>query len=436
MQSKIRIKHGKERRKIELILKVLKDNNIDEYIINETEKQSVELYLIKKDIDMNRKKHVKHYTVTVFKDNGDGIKGNSKVNIYPSMDKDEIDEVLKDAYYAAGYVKNMTYGLPEGYKGDKVYDKSSLSKMSLEESALKVKNALYKYDNFEKGCINSGEIFVTKTDKRIVTSNDVDASYEKYSIDGEFVTQWAENSDVEIYNMFSYDDINEEEISLKGREAIINAQYRDKSTEAPLTGKYNIILSGSSVHEFFKYYLINSRSDMIYQGYSKFKKGDNIQGNNIKGDKVNIELKSSVPFSNEGIVLKNRKLIEDGELKTIYGPYNFAYYLGIDVIGDFDGALIQGGSVSEEDMFENGDLKIIRFSDFQMDEVTGDCFGEIRLALLKKDNKVIPLTGGSITVNVKDVEDDMVFSKETEDDMGVTIPKCIKLKNVKVAGKS
>lgn len=420
---------------LDLILKVLKNNNIDEYIINETKKEVYELYMIKKAIDMDRRKNITIYTVTVFKDNGNDLKGSSVVKVYPSMDEKEIDEVLKNAYYAAGFVKNKSYNLPKGYKGEKVYDKSSLSSMSLEETAYKVKEALYKYDNFEHGWINSSEIFVSKVDERIVTSNDVDASYEKYSIEGEFVTQWVENSDVEIFSMFSYDELKEEELALMAKEAIINAGYRDKSTEAPATGKYDVILCDSSVHEFFEYYLINSRTDMIYQKYSNFKLGENVQGTDIKGDKVSIELKSSVPFSKEGIVLKDTKLIEDGVLKAIHGPYNFAEYLGIEPIGNFDGAVIQGGNTSEKDMFVDGTLKIIRFSDFQMDGITGDCFGEIRLALLKKGDEIIPLTGGSVTINIKDVKDDMTFSKETEDDRGVVIPKCIKFKDINVAGK-
>lgn len=420
---------------LDLILKVLKNNNIDEYIINETKKEAYELYMIKKAVDMDRRKNITIYTVTVFKDNGNDLKGSSVVKVYPSMDEKEIDEVLKDAYYAAGFVKNKSYNLPKGYKGEKVYDKSSLSSMSLEETAYKVKEALYKYDNFEHGWINSSEIFVSKVDERIITSNDADASYEKYSIEGEFVTQWVENSDVEIFSMFSYDELKEEELALMAKEAIINAGYRDKSKEAPETGKYDVILCDSSVHEFFEYYLINSRTDMIYQKYSNFKLGENVQGTDIKGDKVSIELKSSVPFSKEGIVLKDTKLIEDGVLKAIHGPYNFAEYLGIEPIGNFDGAVIQGGNTSEKDMFVDGTLKIIRFSDFQMDEITGDCFGEIRLALLKKGDEIIPLTGGSVTINIKDVKDEMLFSKETEDDRGVIIPKCIKFKNINVAGK-
>ena len=93
---------------LDLILKVLKNNNIDEYIINETKKEVYELYMIKKAIDMDRRKNITIYTVTVFKDNGNDLKGSSVVKVYPSMDEKEIDEVLKDAYYAAGFVKNKS----------------------------------------------------------------------------------------------------------------------------------------------------------------------------------------------------------------------------------------------------------------------------------------------------------------------------------------
>ena len=93
-------------------------------------------------------------------------------------------------------------------------------------------------------------------------------------------------------------------------------------------------------------YGTDSEESTDYPDYA-FKLGENVQGTDIKGDKVSIELKSSVPFSKEGIVLKDTKLIEDGVLKAIHGPYNFAEYLGIEPIGSFDGAIVQGGNTSE-----------------------------------------------------------------------------------------
>lgn len=53
---------------IDIILSVLKENNINEYIVSKTIEESIELYLIKKDLDMNRKKNITQYEVKLFKE--------------------------------------------------------------------------------------------------------------------------------------------------------------------------------------------------------------------------------------------------------------------------------------------------------------------------------------------------------------------------------
>jgi len=52
---------------LDVILKELKNNNIEEYIITENQLEAVELYFIKKELEMSRKKKLKDYTVRVFK---------------------------------------------------------------------------------------------------------------------------------------------------------------------------------------------------------------------------------------------------------------------------------------------------------------------------------------------------------------------------------
>lgn len=423
---------------LEIILDSLKKNNVEEYIVTETHTEGVELYCIKKAIDMNRKKNLLSYKVNVFKEfksGEDTFKGDATVEIYPSMDAAEVDMVIKDAYYAASFVKNRTYSLPNGYKGETVVKSSNLSEMSLEEAALRVKNALYKYDTFEKGFVNSSEIFVNKTTKRIVSSKGADASYVKYSIDGEYVTQWVEENDVEVHNTFNYGELDEEDLALKVKEAILNTGYRDKSKNAPTTGKYDVILSGDDVTEIFNYYLDNATTGMVYQKYSKFKVGESVQGVDINGDEIEITLKSSVPFSNEGIELKDRELVKDKKLQTLYGSFKFADYLGLEPIGSYNGAFVKGGKTSFEDMFKEGTLHILKFSDFQIDVLTGDFGGEIRLALLKQGDKVIPLTGGSLSANIKDVQGNVVLSKELQKDDHFELPKAIKFSNVAISGE-
>ncbi|MBD7911891.1 MULTISPECIES: metallopeptidase TldD-related protein [Clostridium] len=423
---------------LEVILRELKNNNIDEYIITESQLEAVELYFIKKDLEMNRKKKLKEYSVRVFKNfigNGIEYKGDSTVKIHAFTSEDEMKKIIKDAYFSASFVKNKSYSLPDGFMGV-IKEKNNMSKLSLEENAIEVKKSLYKYDNLDKGFINSAEIFVEKNNKRIISSKGADVSFVKYNVSGEFITQWIENQDIEIYNNFSYDSLPGEELSLKVKEALIAANYRDKSSEPLKSGKYNLVLSGDSVIEILNYYIAQSRTSFVYNKYSDFKIGDLLQGEDVKSDKLNLILSSSIPVDDNGTKLVDRVLLEDGKLKTLHGDFKFADYLNVPKTGDYNCASLKGGSVSVDEMFQEGDIHILRFSDFQMNPLTGDFGGEIRLALLKKDNKVIPFTGGSLSANIKKLQSDIILSKEIYNNNSSTTPKAIKFKNVEISGSN
>jgi predicted Zn-dependent protease len=422
---------------LETILDILDKNNIREYIITESKIETVELYFIKKALDMNRNKKVLNYKVKVFNSffkDGQEFKGDFTVMVYPSMSFDEIDEAINGGYFAASFRTNKAYKLPGGYIGEEVVKESKFKDFSLETAALKMRDALYKNDNFEKGFINSAEIFVHKIEKRIINSRGADAAYVKYEAEGEFITQWIENDDVELYNSFKYEDLEEESLALMVKNAILNTNYRDKAIESPKTGKYDVILSGENVKTIFEYYIDNANTKMIYEKYSTFKIGDNVQGNAIEGDKLNIIITSSKPFGEEGIELIDRVLIEDGQLKAIHGSFRFADYLGITPIGEYDAAIVKGGDTSLDEIFRTGDLHIIKFSEFQMDSYTGDFFGEITLALLKDGENIIPLTGGSLCANIKDVQGNLCLSKEMQSYGAFKLPSAIKLKSVQISG--
>lgn len=422
---------------LETILDILDKNNIREYIITESKVETVELYFIKKALDMNRKKKVLNYRVRVFNSffkDGEEFKGDSTVVVHPSMSFDEIDEVINGGYFAASFGTNKTYKVPSGYIGEEVVKESKFKDISLEDAALRMRNALYKNDNFEKGFINSAEIFVRKVEKRIINSRGADAAYVKYEAEGEFITQWIENDDVELYNSFKYEDLEEESLALMVKNAILNTNYRDKAMESPKTGRYDVILSGENVKTIFEYYIDNANTQMIYEKYSAFKIGYNVQGKVIEGDKLNITITSTEPFSEEGMELIDRVLIQDGQLKTIHGSFRFADYLGVTPIGEYDAAIVKGGNTSLDKIFEDGDLHILKFSDFQMDSYTGDFFGEIRLALLKDGEDIISLTGGSLSANIKEVQENLCFSKEMQSHGAFKLPTAVKLKAVQISG--
>jgi len=69
-----------------------------------------------------------------------------------------------------------------------------------------------------------------------------------------------------------------------------------------------------------------------------------------------------------------------------------------------------------------------------MDGLTGNFGGEIRLGWYFDGSNTIPVTGGSISGNIKDLQKEMYLSKELQKDNNFVGPKIVKLLNVSVAG--
>lgn len=422
---------------MEQIKAVLEDLEIDLYSITEVKKEAVELYFIKKSLDMRRYNHVTDMNITVYRDfekNGKKMRGSSTTLLYNTMNYEEMKSAISTAYYAASFVCNPYYEIPSGTKEDCITIPSKLMEQSLEENALQLAKALYEPDTADDVFINSAEFFSRKSTVRIVTSEGIDVSYVKASISGEFVAQCTSPADVETYKNFSYNDLELDAMKALAKDALDLTKSRAIATAAPKTGKYNVILSNQQVETMLSYYVERSYSDYIYPGYSNYKIGTKVQGEEVSGELLNIELKAVEPYSAEGIPMSDRPLITDATLNTIQGNSRFAYYLGIPAIGHYNSIHVTNGSVALDDMKKESYLHIVNFSDFQMDPLSGDFGGEIRLAFLYDGKTVTPVTGGSISGNITNYHDKLIFSKERQVRAEFDGPLAMLLKEIQVSG--
>ncbi len=64
------------------------------------------------------------------------------------------------------------------------------------------------------------EFFMEKTTTAIYNSEGIDVSYEKSSVNGEFVVQCITPQDVEQYQEFAYDDLDTEALDGTGKRSI------------------------------------------------------------------------------------------------------------------------------------------------------------------------------------------------------------------------
>jgi len=432
------------RDKIKNILSNFK--GIDGWRINESSTQSSELFFVKKELDMNRAKDVHHFLITVYKDfEEDGVKykGSSTTNIHPTMSDEEIKKAIEDAAFAASLVKNKYYPLVEATNIKQPSVKNKLEEAPISEWVPKVIEAIYNSDNYEDGCINSVELFLEKISKNIVNSEGVNVSFDNYKGQIELITNWKETEEeIELYKYIEFSDFDRQYIDDSVNNLLKMSRDKAIAKVTPDVKDIPVLLTGEPVKEFFNYYYEKANVKNIYEETSTFKVGECVQGNEVKGDKINITLDPfmenstySRPYDSEGCPLQAVDIYKDGELKSYWGSNRFSHYLDVKPTGIIENIDVSVGNKSIEELRNEPYLEVAVFSDFQMDTMTGDFAGEIRLGWYHDGKNTIPVTSGSISANIKDVQQEMYLSKESQQINNFRGPKSIKLLNVTIAGR-
>lgn len=400
--------------------------------INETVEETAELFFVKKELDTRRIKDVRKYEVTVFRD-VEGKRGFTEVELISSMEEPEMDEALKGAYYAAQFAANPTFELANAVKAPMVEAKGELATAPLAESAGKMAKALFAPDTHADAFVNSAEVFVSRKQVHILSSEGTDVSYANARVNGEFVVQCREPEDVELHNQFAYDSLEEAALSAKVDEALSFVRDRAHAQKVLKSGKYDLLLTGDNVAEVLGYYTSRSAAAMVYAHYSTWKPGEDVQGEST-GERLNLKLCATEPYSGEGIPMVDRPLLEGGKLQMYHGANRFCRYLGIEPTGNYEKMSSDNGTIPFEEMKKGPVLWAVTFSDFQMNVMTGTFGGEIRLAYLIEDGKVTPVTGGSVNGSLLEGQKDLTFSTDRYVSSRYDGPYAVRVKNVNVAG--
>ncbi|MDY6328704.1 MAG: metallopeptidase TldD-related protein [Lachnospiraceae bacterium] len=461
---------------IDRIIEVLSQNDIQNFLINENIIETQELFYIKHSLNLTRNKNVSKYEITLYRDfvyNDTNMRGSASCLLNSSMSDMELNENILSAYEAALSVRNPYYKLPHGdamfveadnlstNKSVNETDNSSANKSVNETdnlSATDIVNALFVNDTVSEttnAFINSSEIFITTSTCRIINSNGINASYSSTTYSGEFVVQCTSPADVELYNNFKYsskDDNILDSLSTKVANALIMVKDRSNAKAFSEDMTYDtVILEGQCVGELFDYYLKRLDASMIYPKYSSFDIGKSvvpeyelsntsdsdksINSDSIKcgdsdsyrtsPDKLNITLTPKLPYSYEGIALKRLELIKDNIAQYITGNARFAFYLGINPTGECNSYKLECGNTSIEQLKSGRYLRVVNFSDFQMDSLSGQIGGEYRLAYYFDGTKEIPVTNGSISANINDIVKSVKLSSESQNSYNFDGPLAI-----------
>ncbi|MDP4089349.1 MAG: metallopeptidase TldD-related protein [Bacillota bacterium] len=430
---------------IERVIELLKANKaISGWKLNSEHTESVELFFIKKVLDMNRGKKVSRLTLTVyvdFEENGKAFRGSSSARLHPTLSDDEIAGTIERLSFAAKLVKNPVYPLAVLSSIKPAETSSNLGEKPLEQWIPGFYKAIYENDIYDKGGVNSAELFLNRTSTRVVNSEGVDISYCGCSGTLEFITTWKETGEeIELYRNLDFSNFDPGYISSEVAHMIRECKNKASAKLTPAVTSMPVLLTGTPVKEFFSYYYNQADANAVYNKLSTLKPGDNVQGKAL-GDRVSIVLDPamegsiySAPFDGDGFPLVKVDLYADGVLRQNWGNLRFSHYLNTPPTGNISNFQVKGGSKSEVELRQSSYLELLAFSDFQMDSLTGDFAGEIRLGYYCDGKNRIPVTGGSLSGNIKKVHQNMFLSSELQQDNNFIGPKTILLNGASIAG--
>lgn len=414
--------------------------------IHEMNVEAQELFFVGKNLDMNRSKKVRRIQLTVYHDfeEAKSYRGSASVFLHPTYSQEEIKKVVKQNVLAASFVKNESYPLVKPARSQVDIPISGFTSRPLEDWLEPLSSALFQEDNLDEGGINSAELFLDRAEIRILNSEGVDVKYTTYKGSIEIITEWrGRKEDVELYKEISFSDFEPEKIAREVKRQLALCRERVSAKPTPAV-KVPVLLTGESIQVLFQYYLAHSSLENVYNGISRFKVGDSIQGGEIAGDRINLRMEPYLPGSvysaawdADGFPLKAVSLVENGILENHWGSLRFAHYLNSTPTGNLANTVVQPGSRESSDFRQEPHLEILSFSDFQCNPLTGDFGGEIRLGYHstgKNSDEKTPVTGGSITGNIMKVQRNLALSKEIQIVNNFKGPETIKLQAVNITG--
>lgn len=422
----------------EKILELLKESGAAGWEVTDTVKEGWEFYFIRHELDQNRIVDTEHITVCVYESIGDGKElGSARMEIPAGSEESEVRDMIAQLRREASLVKNPYYelhhpgsGVPESQK--------AIDPAVIAEDFIRTMTELPETESED---INSYEIFTSSMKRRFINSNGIDVTsvYPESMIEV-VVNARKDGHEIELYRNYTSGTCDAEMLKKDLAETMQMGRDRLNAVSTPALGSGDLVLAGPDAAKIYEYMTAHLSSDYIYRRFSDWAIGTEAV-KEVKGDRFTVKsvahLKNSshnTGYDSEGAAVRDLVLMNNNVPEAYCGSQQCAYYLGLKDCFRAQNYEICGGSRSAEELRSGNYLEVAEFSDFQVNPMTGDLAGEIRLGYLHQDGKVKIVTGGSVSGNMHVLMKEMYGSKEQRQYDTMVIPAVTRLCHVQIAG--
>lgn len=406
---------------MERLLEILNTSKeINGYKVVTIKKHQYQLFFVQDKVETNRVVDSTIYKVFVYVD-VESKRGMGSFTYAPYDDDKEAHKKLDEAIFNAKLALNPYYDLPSPSQEKPIELKSNLSEREFSDIAYDIARAIFKADMSEKCYSSATEIFLTKTETRVINSLGLDVNETKYEGEIELIPTYETNEkEVEVYHLIQFLEFDSDKITNEVNEVLNLVKARHNAIELPKGLNIPVIIDGGEVGQFFEYFLEDTAYQVKYTKNNLYELNQDIQKNG-NGSKLNLTLSpyakgvySSSAIDLDGIVLKDTQIINNGIISSRHGSNQYGQYLKEEPTGVLPVLVVSGGQTPIEEMKTKPYLRCVRFSALQIDRISGYYGGEVRLGFYFDGEKEIPVTGFTISCNLHDVVGDVVYSKELD----------------------
>lgn len=417
---------------IENLIKLLKQESVDGFLISESKNETYQLYFVKDKIETVRSGEFIDTSVTIYLNHDEKL-GDATFKVFSSSTDKEIVEAIKIAKANALNVFNQPYELVKDEVAS--FDAEALD---LKELASRLAKYIFDVKGSHGAKLNATEIFINRISKRVVNSSNVDkkSTFYKYMIET-IPTFDLEKESVEIYSQKNFSSFTEDEIKEYIKEQLFEVEARSKASKIELDKICDVTLRDLEIETLLSEYVYDLNYSSLATKSNFLNIGDKIQKGN--GDKITLTMRHSIKgcsesaeFDSDGGSFKDKVIIEEGEVKAFFGGNRFAQYVGQESSGNLPLAELNCGELTKEDLKDKTYLECLQFSGLQVDLLNDYLGGEVRLAILHKDGKEIPVCGFSISGKLSSLISEVKLGKQRINSPSYSGPSFILLKDLTV----
>ncbi len=421
------------------LVEILKSSGVHAWEVTDVCTRGWEFYYIRRALDQHRAKDVEHISVKVFQLTGEGTMGSAAAELHPTASVGEARELVRQLAYRATLAPDPAYDLVSPGPQHLAAHRGAIP--DLAGVARDFMDALASVEETPGEDINSSEIFVSAVTRRFINSMGVDVT-ETYptSMLETVINARNDKTEIELYRMLRCGTCDASSVRDTVQKAMRFGRDRLLAVPTPELGSADVLFTGEDSKEIYAFFCDRLDAGMAVRQMTDWKPGVPIAGD-IKGDRVTLKAVRSLEnspsnraFDSEGSPIKDVVMMENGVPQRYLGGRMFSHILGLEESFIPTNYVVEGGTAAMSDIRRGRYLEVVEFSDFQVDEITGDMFGEIRLAYLCDGDTVTPVTGGSVSGSMPELLKDMRMTRESELYGSMSVPAATLLKGVTVTG--